>query len=587
MSSSTKFLLSMAAVLVGSLVFFEVIRRTSERVVARRQPSHRAAEGIGKAPARPAEPAAAAPVAGGPAPAAPAAVAPSAPAAPAATAAAPTSSAAVVALYARNCAACHGEKGDGQGIAARFLDPKPRNFRLGFRLVSSSAQPANPSRDDIEAVLERGMPGSSMVSWAHLSPENRRALAEYVLSLRSEGAKEARRLSAKEEGEEASTDDLEDAAKNVMSLGDPLAAPAIAEPTAAQIAHGKEVFIKGCATCHGNDGKGGGVEKMLTTDGYLQRPRDLTLGIYKGHADPLSLYRRIRIGLPGSAMPGLLATTVSDTDVIDLIHFVRSLSDEPAREQWVQKRRQMVARRAAGSDLGLDAKEWGTAEPISLAVAKLWWEPSFRNPELKVSALHDGKQIAIRLNWKDATQNASAYHPEQFEDMVAVQLFQGADEPFLGMGAKDGAIDLWQWRAGWNQPYPQKLAQMDEYPFQKAVGGFTDKKGPPPDFMTARAAGNQNANADRSLSAANLIARGFGSTTFRPKPSQLVAAKSRYADGHWTVILTRPLEAKAEDGISLPVGQNTKVAFAVWDGQAQDRNGQKAITIWHDLKIEP
>src|SRR5262245_61935826 len=32
-------------------------------------------------------------------------------------------------LYGTYCAACHGEKGGGDGPAARYLYPKPRNFR--------------------------------------------------------------------------------------------------------------------------------------------------------------------------------------------------------------------------------------------------------------------------------------------------------------------------------------------------------------------------------------------------------------------------------------------------------------------------
>ena len=31
-------------------------------------------------------------------------------------------------LYEVNCSQCHGEKGDGQGIATPFLLPKPRDF---------------------------------------------------------------------------------------------------------------------------------------------------------------------------------------------------------------------------------------------------------------------------------------------------------------------------------------------------------------------------------------------------------------------------------------------------------------------------
>src|SRR5262245_45890075 len=41
-------------------------------------------------------------------------------------------------LYSNHCAQCHGDKGGGDGLAARFLYPKPRNFRDGrFRVVTT------------------------------------------------------------------------------------------------------------------------------------------------------------------------------------------------------------------------------------------------------------------------------------------------------------------------------------------------------------------------------------------------------------------------------------------------------------------
>ena len=92
-------------------------------------------------------------------------------------------------LFARNCAACHGENGNGKGLAAQFLFPKPRDLRAGrFRLVSTSN--GVPTLDDMIAVLRRGMPGSSMPPWSHLGDEQIRQLAEYVLGLRRQGAKE-------------------------------------------------------------------------------------------------------------------------------------------------------------------------------------------------------------------------------------------------------------------------------------------------------------------------------------------------------------------------------------------------------------
>src|SRR3989338_6277241 len=42
-------------------------------------------------------------------------------------------------LYAKQCAACHGPQGRGDGVAAYLLYPKPRDFTQNeFRLVSTT-----------------------------------------------------------------------------------------------------------------------------------------------------------------------------------------------------------------------------------------------------------------------------------------------------------------------------------------------------------------------------------------------------------------------------------------------------------------
>jgi hypothetical protein len=33
------------------------------------------------------------------------------------------------------------------------------------------------------------------------------------------------------------------------------------------------------------------------------------------------------------------------------------------------------------------------------------------------------------------------------------------------------------------------------------------------------------------------------------------------------------------------LGQTVRVAFAVWNGRAGDRDGKKSVTIWQDLVI--
>jgi hypothetical protein len=36
----------------------------------------------------------------------------------------------------------------------------------------------------------------------------------------------------------------------------------------------------------------------------------------------------------------------------------------------------------------------------------------------------------------------------------------------------------------------------------------------------------------------------------------------------------------------LTAGQRASIAFAVWDGGQQDRDGKKLVTIWQDLELE-
>src|SRR5262245_12296232 len=89
-------------------------------------------------------------------------------------------------LYGNHCASCHGETGDGNGPAARFLYPKPRNFRdAKFRLVTTTNRV--PSDDDLMHVINRGMPGSAMFPFAHLSESDRKALAATVRQLSRTG----------------------------------------------------------------------------------------------------------------------------------------------------------------------------------------------------------------------------------------------------------------------------------------------------------------------------------------------------------------------------------------------------------------
>ncbi|MBV8488503.1 MAG: c-type cytochrome, partial [Planctomycetaceae bacterium] len=110
-------------------------------------------------------------------------------------------------LFGQYCAACHGENGDGNGLAARFLYPKPRNFREGqFRLVTTTNRV--PSDEDLMRVVVRGMPGSAMFPLGHLGEAERKELVTHVRRLVRGGLEDRLRREAKEFGEEVVPEEL-------------------------------------------------------------------------------------------------------------------------------------------------------------------------------------------------------------------------------------------------------------------------------------------------------------------------------------------------------------------------------------------
>jgi mono/diheme cytochrome c family protein len=87
------------------------------------------------------------------------------------------------ASFAKRCVACHGPKGEGDGIMAKSLKPPPRN--LATEPLKNGDKPA-----DVFTTLTNGIPGTAMASLRGSPEEERWALAYYVMSLR-EGAGKA------------------------------------------------------------------------------------------------------------------------------------------------------------------------------------------------------------------------------------------------------------------------------------------------------------------------------------------------------------------------------------------------------------
>jgi high-affinity iron transporter len=80
------------------------------------------------------------------------------------------------ALYAKNCAACHGAEGKGDGPAAKGLEPAPSDFHDLPRMAQRSAY-------GLYNTITLGVEGTSMVPFKQLSEDERWALAFHAANL--------------------------------------------------------------------------------------------------------------------------------------------------------------------------------------------------------------------------------------------------------------------------------------------------------------------------------------------------------------------------------------------------------------------
>ena len=81
-------------------------------------------------------------------------------------------------LFTRNgCAVCHGPDGRGDGQVAATLRPPPRDFR------DPTAYQNGHSAAAIARTIEKGVPGTAMPGYPHLSAEDRQQIAAYIRSL--------------------------------------------------------------------------------------------------------------------------------------------------------------------------------------------------------------------------------------------------------------------------------------------------------------------------------------------------------------------------------------------------------------------
>lgn len=207
-------------------------------------------------------------------------------------------------LYLQYCSPCHGDRGDGAGPGAAFLNPRPRDFTKRLFKLRTTPSGQAPATADVLRTIERGIPGTSMPSFAFLPEGDRRKVAAHVLRL-----------------------------ADMLDEPEPTTVPHPGEPpatTSQSVEVGRQLYVEaGCASCHGSLGKGDGTQDMKDADGRPIGARDFTTGVFAGGDARLDVYYRFTTGMDGSPMP-------SYGDVLDvpqrwaLVDYVQSLRTPPA-----------------------------------------------------------------------------------------------------------------------------------------------------------------------------------------------------------------------------------------------------------------
>ncbi|MBI3848837.1 MAG: c-type cytochrome [Verrucomicrobia bacterium] len=476
------------------------------------------------------------------------------------------------AVYEQHCAACHGVNGDGNGPAAVWLYPKPRNYSAGLFKIQSTPAGSLPTDDDLLNTITRGMPGSSMPSFTYLSDQERREAVAYVKYLTAYTDNSGKRINR-----------FEEAATNGL-IAKPVEVPPETPVTLQELTLGRDMFKKmQCFLCHGPTGAGDGEQVPTLKDafGLAIRPRDFNTGMFRGgHTGP-DLYRRIYTGLGGTPMVPYGDAVMKPAERWALVHFVQSLrrTDVAVNDLLTPEDGAIRVKKIAKLPIDPMDQYWESLDPVRVPLNPLWPEPQ-QVYAVAVSAVTDGRKLAVLLQWRDELPQNTAIRVQDFQDAAALQFSMSGNYGFLGMGDAKNPVNLWQWKAGWQAEAEGHAPTVNTaYPSMHSDTYFATS------YSTAASAGNVISQPHKSpIEDAN--ARGFGSFKSQPLAGQNVQGKGLWHDGFWNVVFVRDLKSKDAEDVKFARGKSVPVAFAIWNGEQHDRNGRKMVSNWYQLVFE-
>lgn len=204
--------------------------------------------------------------------------------------------------YKTYCARCHGDKGDGKGKTAYYLDPAPRD------LTKASFFNSKPLERYIGSIKE-GVAGTSMPSWGKVMGEAQiKDTFEYIQATF-----------------------IKDKRRDLKPRNLPETNPVVSSKDS--IARGETTFVARCAGCHGKKADGKGPNSL----DIIPHPRNLRNRWFVTSVPDRRFLESILYGVQGTAMPPWIDYGLTQKDAGDLLNFIRSLNTVPAKGQMTAR----------------------------------------------------------------------------------------------------------------------------------------------------------------------------------------------------------------------------------------------------------
>jgi mono/diheme cytochrome c family protein len=451
-------------------------------------------------------------------------------------------------VYVKWCTGCHGDTGAGDGPAAHYMLPRPRDFTGAVFKIRSTASGQLPTDDDLGRAIDQGLPGTAMPEWkTRLTDRERRDVQAYLKTFSAFFTDTAQRPTALQFGKEPGGGTTPEASRVGRQFYDSLQ----------------------CRKCHGDGGRGNGPSAPTLHDdaGSPIFAADLTQNWrFRGGGTVADIFHRLRTGVDGTPMPSFSdlidQKIVTEQELWRLAQYVRSLSPERSPEV----RDVIHAAQLAGPLPGSSGDSaWSRIDRYWFPlVGQVIHKPRWFAPAVSgvwVQAVHDGKTLSVRVSWDDRSRSpdsawleftgrvletlagddsippAAALWPDQLAVQFPLSIPEGMERPYFLMGSASQPVYQWRWSS--------------------------------------------------SSAAVAVAGLGRGVEQFDPLPGGALVGQAVYDQGEWHVTFSRSLATTdTSQQLQFRTGHAIPVAFFVWDGSNGESGSRVAVSTWYFLSLD-